>query len=576
MRKIFLILVTLVLTQGCLDQKRQAESIFRHYLDRKTNIIRNYTKESSLALWTVTVSGKKEDYQKLVDLELDFSNSNRNNPRRFNPDHFSAFTQNVFTNQEDFELLRKLKDSGLITDTLLSRQLIYLYHSFMSALIDSVKYKKMLDSENKLEMNSSSLKLNLNGKDYCASQLDSIRKTTNNSVVLEKILQFNLNEARKKAPDIVQMVKARNEVANALGLSDYYHVLFEEKDESPERVQSLIDEIEQKTRHRYLEAKKVVDKKLAKYYGIKAEELRPWHYNDERTSYMPANFRSKLDSLLSTTDPVTRAASFFDGIALNIQNVIDKSELRKGNTNAMINIDFRNDVRLIGRVTNSFDGLTKMMHLGGHAAHYSNIPEDIPYLLQGPSLIIAEGVARYFENLAYNPDWFIEQVKPDKKTEEQVRLIFRHYCEVDQLFRIRKQMVFAEFEREIYKNPDQDLDLLWRKLNLKYLDIHFPEGKGDFFWAISSYFTKLPGIIHHYILADMVAAHLKHAIQLRTGSANFMNNIQIGQYFKGNLFGYGDLMPWEKLVEKATGEPVNTRYFINELVGEEENTRAQD
>jgi peptidyl-dipeptidase A len=570
MRRLFFIFVLAGVFQGCLDQKKQAELIFRHYLDQKTGTIHNYSKESSLASWNASISGKESDYKKLIDIELDFSKSNRGSNGTFSPDNFSTITRNVFTNEDDFELLSKLKHSGLITDTLLSRQLIYLYHTFTSSQIESDKYKKLLESGVKLSGLSSSLKYELDGKLYRYRQLDSLRKSTNDSRLLERIMDSHRQGAQKIAPEIINLVKGRNEIARILGYPDYYHVQFESKDESPEEVKLLIGEIEQKTAKNYLEAKRLIDKNLAKYYHIEVNELRPWHYIDERISYLPKEFTSKLDSLLSPVDPVKRAANFFDGIGLNIQPILDKSELRNGSMNVMFNIDFRNDIRLIGRINNSFDGLTTIMHLGGHAAHHYNISGDIPYLLQGPSLIVAEGIARYFENMAYNPQWLAEEIVLDENTKKEITSIMQQFKEIDQLFRIRKQMVIAEFEREIFSNPDQDLDHLWRKLNIKYLDIYYPEDKGACYWATYKYFTSLSCYVQNYILADVVAAQLKHAVEtnvLQGGRLPVKNNKGVGEYLIKNLFTYGDLYPWKKLIKKSTGEPLNSTYFVNELIG---------
>jgi len=61
---ILLSVMLLTFSLGCLDQGKQAESIFRHYLNQKTGMIRNHSKESSLALWNVWISGKDSDYKK--------------------------------------------------------------------------------------------------------------------------------------------------------------------------------------------------------------------------------------------------------------------------------------------------------------------------------------------------------------------------------------------------------------------------------------------------------------------------------------------------------------------------------
>jgi len=573
MHKILFLCVILVVVEGCLDQNKQAELILCHYLDRKTSLIRDYSKESSLAYWNATVSGKESDYKKLIDLELDFSKSNRRAPENFSPDHFSTITKNVFTNEEDFELLRKLKNSGLITDTILSRQLIYLYHTFTSSQIESEKYKKLLESQTKLSHTASTIKFELDGKMYSAAKIDSIRKFTTSNLAMEKIGRSYQQKGKLIAPDIIKLVKDRNELAVSFGFTDFYHLMLEEKDQSPQMIRSLSEEIELKTRDQFFNVKNVIDKRLARRFGVSIQELRPWHYNEGRTSYLPKSFISKLDSLLAPTDPIKRASDFFAGIGLPIQDVIDKSELRKGNADVTIIIDFSTDIRIIGGITNTFDGLTKILHEGAHATHYKNVSDDVPYLLKGPSLFIAEGVASYFSNMAYDSLWLSREVFCDEKTKDQIALICQHFRQIDQLFRIRKQMVFAEFEREIYASPDQDLDLLWHDLNLKYLGINYSKEKGTCFWAANKYFTSLSCSVQNYIVADIFASQLKHAIDekiLNRNTLRIQDNKAVGKYLIENLFKYGDLLPWEKLVVKATGETLNTSYFANELIGEGE------
>ncbi len=572
MRKVFLILALLMIVQSCFNQKKQAESILRHYLDRHTGLISNYYKEISLAWWNASVSGQESDYKKLIDMELNFNKSTQSGLDDFNPDHFSTITKNVFSSEEDFELLQKLKNSGLITDTLLYRQLIYLYHTFRGSQIEAKKYKKFLESEVKLSHAASSLKLEIDGKVYGPWKIDSIRQNTTDSSVLEKIARAYQQNGKLIAPEIINLVKERNKIAAKFGFPDYYHLLLEERDQSPEKIKSLVTEIELKTRTWFFEVKEVIDKKLAKQFGISVQELHSWHYTSVRNSYLPQSFIQTLDSVMSQTDPVKRASGFFEGIGLPIQNEIEKSELKKGNTNATIVIDFNSDIRMVGKIPNSFDGLCKIMHEGGHVVHYKNISEDVPYLLKGPSLFIAEGIACYFGNMTFDTFWLNDEVSLDEKTKHRVAMICSQFRRVDQLYNIRKRMVLAEFEREIYASPDQDLDLLWHNLNLKYLGINYPKDKGTCFWATTKYFSNLSCSIQNYVVADVFAAQLKHAVNekvLNEKAFPIQNNKAVGKYLVDNLFKYGDLYPWEKLVEKATGEPLNSQYFVDELIGDD-------
>lgn len=576
MKKLLFLLVILISSTACFDQKKQAESILRHYIDRKVDLIRNYTMEAEVALWNATVSGNESDYQKLIDLELNFNKSNQNVSGRFDPDRFYTITQNVFTNQQDFELLRKLKLSGLITDTLLSRQLNVLFQAFMGSQIESEKYKKLMMTEIKLWQVFSAAKVQVDGKIYGSAQLDSIRRFSSDDLLLKKIAESIQGTGKLIAPDIIRMVNDRNGIANSFGYSDYYHLSLEAKDQTPEKIKKMLDEIELKTRDQFFEAKKVIDKMQARKFGIAESDLRPWHYNDDRTSYLPQSFNQKLDSLLNQVDPKERTARFFEGIGFPIQDVIDNSRLEDvpetANLTAMINVDFKNDIRLIAGIKNTHDGLIRMMHLGGHASHYKSISDKVPYLLKTPNGVVSEGVARCFESLASDYNWLKNEVSADAVFQKDLMIVCQHLRQVDRLIRCRRLLVFAEFEREIYRDPAQDLDLLWHNLNMKYLGQNYPAEKGECYWAANKSATSLSCTIHNYVLADIFAAQLQHIIQngvLTKTDSIIQDNKAIGKYLVENLYRYGNLLQWEKLIEKATGEPLNPEYFVEQLVGDE-------
>jgi oligoendopeptidase F len=262
-----------------------------------------------------------------------------------------------------------------------------------------------------------------------------------------------------------------------------------------------------------------------------------------------------------------------------VQDAIDKSDLnyRAGKSSGtwIFNVDFKNDLRLLSTIENNQEGMKKIMHLCGHASHFKNISDDIPYLLKDPNAVIAEGVAGLFENLASNNIWLQSEFAMDSVSTKAYTILCQHIFQVDRLFRLRKLLVMAVFEREIYRNPDQNLGVLWYQLNEKYLGISPPEERDSSDWATSRYVTSLSCNLHNFILADLFTSQLQHYIEkniLNRGvNKGYQNNKAIGTYLQSNLYQYGDLVPWEKLIEKATGEPLNPLYFANYLLGEEEN-----
>jgi len=549
--------------------------ILRHYIDKNVDLIRNFTMESTVALWNVNVSGNESDYKKLIDLEMDFNNSNKNSTNHFAPDKFTPFTQNVFSNEQDFQLLRKLKNSGLITDTILKRQLTVLYQSFMGPQVETDRYKKLRFAETKLWQSFSGVSVVIGNKTYSGSQLDSLRKNSADIFMLRSIHEAYREKGKQIAGDIIQMVKTRNEFARSFGYTDYYQLALETKDQTPEKIKTLMDDIGLKTQDQYFEAKSLIDKVLAKRYRISIKELRAYHFNDERTSYLPPKFSDKMDSLYHDKDPIKLAALFFEGIGLPIQDVIERSELksRKGkkSTGANIyNIDFSHDVRMMATIDPNMDGMKKMMHLGGHASHFKNISDSIPYLLKDPNSVVAEGIASFFENMASNNSWLKSEFDLDSVSNKEFKLLCMHFMQVDRLFRIRRLLVKSIFEREIYHNPDQNLGELWYRLNVQYLGISPPVDRNTTDWATNSYSASFSCSVHNYVLADLFAGQLQHYIEkniLSDKNRSFQNNKTIGNYLITRVYRTGDLLPWEQLIERATGEPLNPIYFANYLTG---------
>ncbi len=537
MHRKFLLILVLFVHFGCFTEKQQAEKILSNYISKKVDLIRNYSMESSMALWNATVSGSETDYQKLINIELEFNKSNQNSSRLFEPDRIMLINKNVFTNEQDFQLLKTLKFSGLITDTLLNRQLNVLYQAFMGSQIEAEKYKKLMMNEIKLWQTFSVFKITIDGKKYGSPQIDSIRKFTTEPALLKIISDSLQHEGKLLAPEIIKMVKDRNEFANHFGYSDFYRMTLESKDQTPEEVSDMLKDIEVRTRHQYFEAKRVVDKLLARRFKIKTDELKPWFYNDEQTSYLPEKFKSQMDSLFADIDPIEKTAQFFSGIGMPIRDVIANSDLKpspkKPNVNAMINVDFKNDIRLIGNIRSTYYGMGQMLHLGGHASQYKSISDDVPYLLKTPNYLLSEGVARYFESLASDINWLKSEVPIDEKKQKQLILVCQHLHQVDRLFRCRKLLVMADFESEIYRDPIQNLDSLWADLNARYLGIQFPEGKNECCWAANRFATSLSCTNQNLVLADVFAAQLQHYIEstvLKKANGVYAGNKDVGAY----------------------------------------------
>ena len=80
-------------------------------------------------------------------------------------------------------------------------------------------------------------------------------------------------------------------------------------------------------------------------------------------------------------------------------------------------------------------------------------------------------------------------------------LIFSRWC----------QVVFR-FEKELYANPDQDLNKLWWDLVEKYQEVKRPAGRNEPDYASKIHIVTVPVYYHNYLMGELFAAQVHYKI----------------------------------------------------------------
>src|SRR5262249_21395082 len=134
------------------------------------------------------------------------------------------------------------------------------------------------------------------------------------------------------APDLIALVKLRNEAARKLGFLDFHVLQLVLAEQDQTSVTRLFDELDDLTREPFRQVKAEIDAALAARYGITAAELRPWHYEDPFFQEAPATSGVDLDQPWKGQDLLKLCRDFYASIGLPIDDVIAKSDLyeRKG------------------------------------------------------------------------------------------------------------------------------------------------------------------------------------------------------------------------------------------------------
>jgi peptidyl-dipeptidase A len=124
----------------------------------------------------------------------------------------------------------------------------------------------------------------------------------------------------------------------------------------------------------------------------------------------------------------------------------------------------------------------------------------------------------------------------------------------------------VHFERQLYADPEQDLDGLWWQLVEKYQLLRRPEGRQAPDWAAKIHIALVPVYYQNYQLGHLVAAQLRHHLEAAAGG--LVGRREAGEWLIRQVFRPGARLSWQEHERQATGEPLDPRYFVASLAGE--------
>jgi peptidyl-dipeptidase A len=128
------------------------------------------------------------------------------------------------------------------------------------------------------------------------------------------------------------------------------------------------------------------------------------------------------------------------------------------------------------------------------------------------------------------------------------------------------------FEKQLYANPDQELNSLWWQMVEKYQFVKKPQGRVEPDWASKIHFAIAPCYYHNYMLGELLASQLHHYItttvlQLKSDEdASYVDQKKIGDFLRLNVFKPGSVYHWNEMIKRATGEELTPKYFLAEFV----------
>jgi peptidyl-dipeptidase A len=463
-----------------------------------------------------------------------------------------------------------------LADAAVARQIELLYWQALPKQIDRELLKQLTARANGIEMRFNAFRARVGDEQLTASDVRQVLRESTDSARRRDVWEASKVVGAELAPELLALVKLRNQTARQLGFTDYHAMQLELNEQTPEQLSAVFDELENLTREPFFNAKRDIDARLAERFGLTADELRPWHYDDPFFRDVPQSASVRADEIYARADILDLCKRFYAGIGLPIDDVLARSDLdeRPGKHPSAfcLDIDRSGDVRVLANVVRTDYWMSTMLHELGHAVYSSrNMPDELPYLMRCEShLLSTEGLAILFERFSTSAEWLARMgVSLDdpvsfrtatRKARRYKLLIFSRLC----------QVVFR-FERELYRDPDQDLNQLWWNMVEKYQGLTRPENRDKPDYAAQLHIATAPAYFHNYLLGELLACQLHEAICRNVlggadpRTASYVGCRAVGDYLRERVFSPGRRLNWNELTKFATGDELTAEAFAREV-----------
>lgn len=532
------------------------KTFFDFIIEYESEIV-ELEKNYNIASFNAAISGKNEDYELSAKLELELNK--------------------YYSNKQKFEFLKRLKESNIVNEPILKRYLDVVYLKFAANQYDENLLQQINTLSNSLEQKYSTYRAKLVNKELTDNEIEEILINSKNNEELKDVWEASKQIGKVVEKDVIEIVKLRNKAAKQLGYKNYFEksLLLDEQD--PADIEKLFDELDKLTRDEYIKVKLEIDDFLSKRYNVVIDELKPWYYQERFFQHAPNIFNYQIDNYFESKNLEQITADFFNSINLNIDDLLAKSDLYEKKDKYQhafcTDIDRNGDVRVLCNIKNNSRWMGTMLHEFGHAVYDKYISKALPWELRTHAHIFAtEAIAMLFGRLIFNPTWLKIALNLDVEAYEKIKLISFKFLKFDQLVFSRWCQVIFRFEKSMYENPDQDLNLLWKNLVEKYQLIKYPEDRNEPDYAAKIHVALYPAYYHNYMLGELLASQLYFYIKdkvIKTADLDiegFYNKKDIGEYLKNLFFSYGALYPWNELIIKATGEKLTANYFAKQFL----------
>jgi peptidyl-dipeptidase A len=483
----------------------------------------------------------------------------------------------LFAQREPYEFLLALVAEGPLGDPLLQRQLKLLVDAFRARQLPPAMIQEQVGIEKRLEATFTNFRAQLDGQPVSDNDILEVLAHSEDSDARRRAWEASKQVGGQVEADLLALVRLRNEGARALGFANFYSMGLELDELDEAELFRLLDELEAGTQPLWDAYKRDLDGRLARRFGVAQGELMPWHYADPFFQEAPAA-EVDLDPFYAGQDLEAITARFYAAIGFEVGDLLKLADLyeRAGkNQHAFcMSVDRHEEIRVLCNNKPVEKWMGTMLHEFGHAVYDKYTDHTLPWLLrQQAHILTTEASAMLFGRLSKNPVWLRRWAAADPAALARMAWPVERAVREQLLVQTRWELVMIHMERALYRDPAQDLGALWWRLVERFQGVRCPAGRHAPDWAAKIHFSIAPVYYQNYLLGEMLASQLQghllaHVLGGGTDSwERFVADPKVGEFMRTRFYAPGRRWSWRELVTHATGRPLESRPFVDDLAG---------
>ena len=465
----------------------------------------------------------------------------------------------LFNDKETYQKLSGWEKDPAIVDPLQKRQINVLVRQFIPNQIDQPLLEKIAKQEAALAVKYSNFRPLLGGQPQTENDLREILKTEANLAKRREAWEASKEIGKELAPAVLSLVRLRNEAAKSVGYSDFFEMQLSLQEVESKWLFDFLDQCAKQSESAYLKVLDQINQDAKQRFKASEADLGPWCWAEPFCQEDPVGTK-ELDSLAAGVDILKAAEGFYAKMGLDVSEILKRSDNfeRAGkNQHAFCtHIDREGDVRTLNNVRPTIKWLETVLHELGHAVYEMGYAKELPWLLkEPPHMLTTEAMALLAGRQAYRKrslDLLLGRGSDLLKEKAEESLKRR------QLIFSRWALVMTYFERELYRNPDQDLQKLWWETVERFQKIKCTGSRHGCDFAAKFHIGLAPVYYFSYLLGEVLASAIEeHCSAFATP--------ETGNFLHDKLFLPGNRASWDVLVSEMTGGPLDKAAWIRQF-----------